>query len=261
MRAGLRVLVVDDNPINLDLGQAMLRAKGLDVIAAENGEQAVALAEAEHPDLILMDIQMPGMSGLEATRIIRSRERDRHTPIIALTAHAYPEEQQRFLAQGMDDCISKPLRGARLWELIARWTGAAAAVDPPSVPEGQAATDGVYDRAQAVEIAGDEAQADRVWELLMQRLPEDRAALRQARADSDPQTLRRLAHSLRGSAAYCATPGLEASAAALEQAAREGGEELGPLASALEASIDQLLRLDPSAQDNRMSRDATGSEK
>ncbi len=259
--AGLRVLVVDDNPINLELARAMVLARGLEVIAAENGEQAVALAESERPDLILVDIQMPGMSGLEATRIIRSRERDRHTPIIAVTAHAFPEEHQRFLAQGMDDCISKPLHSDQLWALIARWTGVAAAAAPPRQPEGRAAADGVYDRARAVEIAGGEAQADRIWELLMQRLPEDREILRQARADADPQALRRLAHTLRGSAAYCATPALEAAAAALEQAAHASGGELGPLATALEASIDRLLRMGESIQDSRISLDATGSEK
>jgi two-component system sensor histidine kinase BarA len=257
----LRVLVVDDNQINLELGRAMLRAKGLEVIAAESGEQAVNLAETERPDLILMDIQMPGMSGLEATRIIRSREQDRHTPIIAVTAHAFPEEQQRFLAQGMDDCISKPLRGEHLWGLIARWTGVAAATAGSGEPEVRTADDGVYDRARAVEISGGEAQADQIWELLMQRLPEDRERLRQARASADSEALRRLAHTLRGSAAYCATPALEAAAAALEQAASEGGEEQESLATALDASIDRLLRLDPPIQSSRMSRDATGSRK
>jgi two-component system sensor histidine kinase BarA len=240
----------------------MLRAKGLEVIAAESGEQAVSLAETERPDLIFMDIQMPGMSGLEATRIIRSREQDRHTPIIAVTAHAFPEEQQQFLAQGMDDCISKPLRGERLWGLIARWTGVAAAHATSREPQlRRTAAEGVYDRARAVEISGGEAQADQIWELLMRRLPEDRECLRQARASADSDALRRLAHTLRGSAAYCATPALEAAAAALEQAASEGGGELESLATALDASIDGLLRLNPSLQSRRISRDATGSGK
>jgi two-component system sensor histidine kinase BarA len=240
----LRVLVVDDNPINLDLTQEMLRAKGLQPIAAASGEQAVTLAASERPDLILMDIQMPGMSGLEAAQIIRRKERDRHIPIIALTAHAYPEEQRRFLAQGMDDCISKPLQGNQLWKLIQRWTGSSLPKDDDApMPESVGTEDDRYDRTQAIAIAGTEERADQVWNMLLQRLPADREAIRAAWAQGDHQALRRQAHGLRGSAAYCATPALEAAAGVLDRTLTAGEPAQQEMVAALETAIENLLAL------------------
>jgi len=119
---GMRVLVVDDHPVNLELCRIIVSSRGMQVIEASSGEQAVALAKSEKPDLILMDIHMPGMSGLEATQIIRQQEHGKHIPIIAVTADAYPEKQRQFLAHGMDACLTKPLNGDQLWELITRWS-------------------------------------------------------------------------------------------------------------------------------------------
>ncbi len=133
---GMRVLVVDDHPINLELCKIIVSSRGMQVIEASSGEQAVALAQSEKPDLILMDIHMPGMSGLEATEIIRQQEHGKHIPIIAVTADAYPEKQQQFLAHGMDACLTKPLNGDQLWELITHWSNAKTTDSPPSRNDG-----------------------------------------------------------------------------------------------------------------------------
>jgi signal transduction histidine kinase len=104
-----RVLVVEDNPANLAMVVDYLTIKGYDVIVAHEGAEAVAQTRAVHPDVIVMDIQMPGMDGLEAIRCIRADPRVARVPIIALTALAMPSDREQCLAAGADDYLSKPV--------------------------------------------------------------------------------------------------------------------------------------------------------
>ena len=127
-RAGdrrLRVLVAEDNPTNQKLVVTLLTQRGHHIITALDGRQAVERAAADALDVILMDVQMPEMSGLEATEAIRERERSRggHVPIIAMTAHAMAGDRERCLAAGMDDYVSKPLRADELFATIDRVCG------------------------------------------------------------------------------------------------------------------------------------------
>ena len=108
------VLLVDDQPGNLDSLNDYLTHCGYRLMIAEDGETAIALAQQEHPDLILMDMQMPGIGGLEATRQIRNLPDVGHIPIIALTALAMPGDRERCLAAGVDDYVSKPVRMKQL---------------------------------------------------------------------------------------------------------------------------------------------------
>jgi len=243
----LRILAVDDNPINLELSKAIVEAAGAVAIPANSGQEAVSLAATEQPDLILMDIQMPGMSGLEAMKLIRSRNPERQVPIIALTAHAFPEEQERFLSEGMDDCITKPLDPDRLWSLIRRWTLERSSRLDGSDPSHPSSRLELHLRDRAVEIAGSEAKADRLWALFIEQLPGEKAALRRALRSGDREMLQRHAHSLRGLAAACATPAMGAAATALDQALAQNDSGLGTLTEALERSIDALLALGPKA--------------
>lgn len=114
------VLVVDDNLVNLAVGQAMIQRMGLNCLTATNAPQALSILEDTRADLILMDCQMPQMDGLEATRIIRRREgtSGHHTPIIALTANALSDNLQACLDAGMDDVLSKPLSSKKLARTI-----------------------------------------------------------------------------------------------------------------------------------------------
>lgn len=108
--AGVRVLVADDSDTNREVLAGLLEGFGAVVILAENGEEAVRLAANERPDVILMDIQMPGLDGYEATRLIRAAETlGKRVPIIALTAHAMAGDREKCLAAGMDDYVSKPV--------------------------------------------------------------------------------------------------------------------------------------------------------
>ncbi len=116
---GLQILLVEDNPMNQRLAQILLEREGHKVSIAANGKQAIDRLESGSFDMILMDIQMPEMDGLEATRIIRSRNSPlKEIPIVAMTAHAMKGDRERFLASGMDDYISKPILPERLREVI-----------------------------------------------------------------------------------------------------------------------------------------------
>jgi PAS domain S-box-containing protein len=117
--SGARVLVVDDNAINRKLITTLLGQMGVDTVEAEDGHAALACHNGDCFDLILMDIRMPGMDGVAATRQIRlGEERHRRTPIIALTAHALPHERETFILAGMDDCLTKPVREDELFNLL-----------------------------------------------------------------------------------------------------------------------------------------------
>jgi CheY-like chemotaxis protein len=103
------ILVVDDNPTNLKLASALLRAEGYTVVPATDAEEAEALLAERIPDLILMDIALPGMDGLELTRRIKADPRLRHVPVIALTAFAMKGDDDRAREAGCDGYITKPI--------------------------------------------------------------------------------------------------------------------------------------------------------
>lgn len=107
--AGERILVVEDNEKNMKLFRDVLQAKGYSPIEATSGEQAVELATEHVPDLVLMDVQLPGIDGLEALERIRADERTASIPVVALTAQAMAGDRERFLEAGFDGYLSKPV--------------------------------------------------------------------------------------------------------------------------------------------------------
>jgi signal transduction histidine kinase/CheY-like chemotaxis protein len=121
----LRALVAEDNPVNRTVVVRLLEKRGHSVRVADTGRAALAALEEEPFDVILMDIQMPEMDGLEATKLIRSREcvLGTHTPIIAMTAHAMKGDEERCLVAGMNAYVSKPIHSVALFEAIAKVTG------------------------------------------------------------------------------------------------------------------------------------------
>jgi PAS domain S-box-containing protein len=120
---GKRVLVADDNSVNLLLATSMLKSLGYTAQTVSNGQEVLDTLLTNEFDLVLMDCQMPEMDGYEATRAIRRLEQQsqRHITIVALTANALAEDQERCLASGMDDYLSKPIRKAKLNETLGRW--------------------------------------------------------------------------------------------------------------------------------------------
>lgn len=121
----LQVLIVDDNAINREIVCSMLKKMDCNPIVAKDGIEAVEISKNEAHDIILMDVQMPGMDGLEASRTIRKRELDLglvRKPIIALTANAMTDDKENCIKAGMDDYLTKPFTRVQLTELMSRWT-------------------------------------------------------------------------------------------------------------------------------------------
>jgi CheY-like chemotaxis protein len=246
---GKRVLLVEDNPVNARLAEAVLKKLGCDVAKAENGLAALTIFESERFDVIFMDVQMPVMDGLEATREIRKREQGtgRHIPIVAATAHALTGDKERCFEAGMDDYLTKPLRAQALRDTIDRWGGSqlpsGLAVPPalpaPAVP---AAVEPALDLAQARSLfEGDlELMAD-ILRTFASTAPSLLRNLRAAAASGSALALRSAAHALKGaSSAVCATRVARA-AERLEHIGLDEPERLDPALAVLERLLDAAI--------------------
>jgi CheY-like chemotaxis protein len=191
----LKLLLAEDNKVNQMLAVALLRKRGYDVTVADNGHQAVALVRRSDFDLVLMDVQMPGMDGFEATAAIREWEADRgrRLPIIAVTAHAMEGDRQRCLDAGMDDYVSKPIDPEELEAAITRWSG--------DIPD--------FEPSRALDLAeGDESVLESIVALFLEQTPERLAAIHRALDAGDASGLERSAYTLEGAAVKLAMPRL-----------------------------------------------------
>lgn len=119
------ILIVEDNEDNLMVYRTILEHVGYAVIEARDGEEGIARAREEHPDLILMDISIPRIDGWEATRRLKENEETRDIPIIALTAHALEEDREKALRVGCDGYLAKPVEPRRVVEEVKRYVGPA----------------------------------------------------------------------------------------------------------------------------------------
>ncbi|MBA7582814.1 Polar-differentiation response regulator DivK [subsurface metagenome] len=113
-----RILIVEDNPQNMSLMEMLLRAKGYILLKAIDGEEAMDMATTKRPDLILMDVQLPKMSGLEVTRRLRQLPAFNHIPIIAITAYAMKGDKEKFIGAGCDAYLPKPINTRELPRVI-----------------------------------------------------------------------------------------------------------------------------------------------
>ena len=245
----LRVLVAEDNAVNRRLAQALLERRGHSVGLASNGREALAALETSRFDVVLMDVQMPELDGLEATAAIRARERESgaHLPIVAMTAHAMKGDRERCLAAGMDDYVAKPVRPAELYAALERAAGrtpeadATASAAPPLSPgDGAEAGEAVFDHADALgRAAGDPALLLELSRLFLQELPQLREEIDAAAGADDLQALAGWAHRLKGAAGNLGGRRVFALALQLEELARTG-ERAG--AAKAHAQLDAELR-------------------
>ncbi|WP_417067248.1 response regulator [Niveibacterium terrae] len=233
----LDILLVEDNPVNQAVACKVLERAGHKVTLASNGAEALELFDRQSFDLILMDVQMPVMGGIEATRAIRTREARRSwagtgtlmsVPIVAMTAHAMRGDRERCLEAGMDDYVVKPLKPADLFATIRR---VVAEPEPGANPYDSSATyvesqsdalgDDVADLAQTRDtLDGDEGAVQMVIGVFLNDYGRARAELLQAGRACDWVLLARAAHSLKASAGIFGAVIVAEAALGLEQAAR-----------------------------------------
>lgn len=225
------VLVADDNAVNLKVASAMLLKLGYEPRTAANGREALeavdhAALRGPHFAAILMDVNMPELNGLEATRQIRAMLRDRAPPIIAVTAAASPDCRARCEAAGMDDHLAKPLRVAALAQMLEKWARPAPTA-PLQATESAAATSTLLvDFAKLEEFREyDDAELSMTREMIglfLSDTPKKLLAIEAAIAACDAEALAKLAHALKGSAGNVGAAALCAAAGTLEAAATHG---------------------------------------
>jgi PAS domain S-box-containing protein len=190
----LRILIAEDNPVNQAVAMGMLQKQGHTLTLAGNGREAVRLYHIERPDLILMDVQMPELDGIEATREIRATEEGsgHHTPIIAMTAYAMSGDSERCLLAGMDAYLSKPLTKELL---LATIDSVVKDRDAASVPASLSSP--TFSRAVLLDnLDGDTALLDRVTTLFKQNTPAYLDQIRHAITERDGLALEKSAHTL-----------------------------------------------------------------
>jgi CheY-like chemotaxis protein len=126
--AGQKILIVEDHPMNMELATDLLEASGYVVIQAGAAEEGVALARAESPDLILMDISLPGMDGLEATGVLKQDPETKDISVIAMTAHAMKGDKEKALAAGCSGYITKPINTREFPKTVTRFIDSSGAM-------------------------------------------------------------------------------------------------------------------------------------
>jgi PAS domain S-box-containing protein len=251
--AGVHVLLAEDIPTNQLIAREMLEELGLTVTTVDNGRLAVA-AMTEHGsrfDLILMDMQMPEMDGLEATRQIRLNHPDQPLPIIAMTAHALDEERERCMAAGMNDFITKPVDPGILEATLLRWQPQGRKTHPvpepktmetpPVVSNGLPALPGI-DTVEGLRRMMNKANLYiRVLRDFRTRFAGEADLIRAALAAGDNATAERHAHSTKGLAGSIGAQELREAALQLEQSIRAGGGHPTAALDAYEAALTTVI--------------------
>lgn len=240
----LRILLAEDSAINQMLAVRLLEKRGHTVAVATNGKEALkALDEAEF-DLVLMDVQMPEMSGFEATEAIREKERitGHHMPIIAMTAHAMKGDRERCLNSGMDGYVAKPIRPDELFEAIALLVPAWAA--PQGTHPGPGSRNPMLDRSALVsQFDGDVELLQRIVEMFLEDAETLLSGVRDSIERGDSHGLENAAHKLKGSVANFHASTVVDAAFRLETMGHEG--DLSVAKEALAALEKEMHLLEP----------------
>ncbi len=257
---GCRVLLVDDNELNRQVATELLHEAGLVVDTAENGQVAVERIRNHAYDLVLMDMQMPVMDGIEATLEVREQPDLAGLPIIAMTANALAEDRERCLAAGMNDHLAKPIEPEILWAKLARWLRPRADARAPGAPQSDGSgpnagllpadelpwnVPGLDVQLGLSQLMGKQALYLTVLRLFVRDQSGMVATTRQALNSGDFATAERLAHTLKGTASTVAALPVAAASGRLEKACRQlkNGQAVAwaPLLDELRTGLEPLL--------------------
>ncbi|MDD2665093.1 MAG: response regulator [Dechloromonas sp.] len=241
---GLRVLLAEDNPINQQIARELLEEAGLQVSVADNGADAVDLAARGIFDCVLMDVRMPEMDGIEATRRIRALPGLAALPIIAMTANAQQEDREQCLAAGMNDFIAKPIDPTQFLHLVAAWLKPAgtAPTAPLGTPKPSAASGGLIDHAMLARISRNDPQRlARLVGVFLQSTSDGIVQIGRALAAGDRDALVQLGHRYKSSTRSVGIQRLGDLMEALEHAAQAGDADRLQAVGAEISAVWQLV--------------------
>ncbi|HET8705106.1 MAG TPA: response regulator, partial [Pseudomonadales bacterium] len=238
-------MAVDDNPANLKLISVLLKDLGVDTVAFDSGLKALQHVEQHPVDIIFMDIQMPGMDGVETSRRIREIEGTRkHTPIIAVTAHALESERNELLRSGLDDYLTKPISETQLVHVVSKLLEIQLDAQPAHSEALPPSSDSVLDWPLCLKLANQKTDlALDMLMMLLNSLTEDKKSIQHALETENREMLLQSVHKLHGATRYVGAPALQKAAFLYEDALRkhEQAKVIDAHAQLLQA-IDDLIR-------------------
>jgi two-component system, sensor histidine kinase and response regulator len=256
--AGARILVAEDNEINQEVIRNLLEIAGLRVDLAGSGEQAIAMACRERYDLILMDIQMPELDGVQATRRLRERDDWSPCPILAMTANVFEDERRRYLSEGLDDHISKPVDPPHLYAVLLKWlarrpTSVQVDVSVPVDASGQASAS-LVERLRGLAgvdvefglriLRGEAGLYARILAKYARNHGDDVQHLRTLIAAGDHEGAHRVAHTLKGAAGTLGLTRIQSAMAELIEGIRAGRSASGLESAILDAEVAHVELLE-----------------
>jgi CheY-like chemotaxis protein len=200
-RQPLRILLAEDNPVNQEVAVHLIERRGHSVIVAENGKQAIEALERHKFDLVLMDVQMPEMGGLEATKIIREKEKasGQHLPIIAMTAHAMQGDREKCIEAGMDGYLGKPIDPKTFLQTVEGIAESNIASEPVESEESKSARTALDREALLARFSGNRKLLRNIVRTFGEDCPRMMNRVRNALTTRDAVALADAAHALKGS--------------------------------------------------------------
>lgn len=239
---GTRILLVEDNPLNQELVMALLTDAGIEVVLADEGQQAIDALRIQPFDGVLMDCHMPGMDGYQTTRAIRAQSQHKDLPIIAMTASTMRFERDMAIDAGMNDHLTKPIHVATMYETIARWVRPAEArpiADAAPAPAPLADLPGIDVAAGLARTLGNQKLYRRMLLLFREGHQEFSFRFRAALAEGDMRSATRLVHNLGSVAGTIGADTLRQRSVALESACSRAADraEIDALHDAVEVEL------------------------
>jgi two-component system sensor histidine kinase BarA len=235
-KQGLNVLAVDDHPANLKLLNILLEDLDIAISNATDGKEAIELADSRKFDLILMDIQMPIINGLNATKIIREKSTlNKKTPIVAITAHAMADEKEAIFKSGMDDYIAKPINEEQLSMIINKWCDSKSAEPNMFIDLQLCLKLANYKHDLAIDM----------FTMLLKSLPHEIANIEKSLNEKDHDALLELVHKLHGACCYTGLPELKSSTQSFEYAIKSNiQDQYLSLFAQLKKAVENILHWD-----------------